>query len=290
MLYKLELHRRLRHWDDERYLKLMYRIRMGRRLNLDNAESYSEKLQWLKLNYRDPATIPLVDKAAVKSWVADRIGSEHVIPTLAEYASPDEIDLDALPESFVIKSTHDSGGVVVVRDKRELDLDQVKSKLQRSLSRNYFYLGREPQYRDLVPRIIAESFITSTADGQLRDFKFFCFNGEMKIMLVVSDRETGNAKSDFFDSAFTPLDLQWGAPGSSTPPPRPQHLDRMIAIAETLSDGVPHVRVDLYEVDGRIYFGEMTFFPTSGLRPMSPRAWDKKMGEWLNLPKPITNH
>lgn len=287
ILYKLNLNQRLRHWDDERYLKLLYRLRFGRRLDLENPRTYNAKLQWLKLNYRDPSKSFLVDKHEVKNWVVSQIGSQHVIPTLGVYDDVDEIDFDALPDAFVLKATHDSGGVVLAPDKSMLDIQRAKEKLRRSLRRSYFYNGREPQYRDLRPRIIAEPFIVDKTVGQLHDYKFFCFDGEVKALFVASDRASGNVKFDYFDADYSPLKLRQPYPSSAVPPAKPERYDEMLEISRKLSQGHPHVRVDLYEVNGHVYFGEMTFFHFSGLQPFTPSEWDKTWGDWLKLPDPV---
>lgn len=286
-LYKLKLDKRLKHWEDSRYLKLLYALRFGTRLNLDNPQTYSEKLQWLKLNYRDSSKFFLVDKYEVKDWVTERIGSEYVIPTLGIYEAFDEIDFDALPDSFVLKTTHDSGSVVICHDKTSLDIPAAKSKLERSLKRTYFYGGREPHYRNLTPRIIAEPLIVDDVEGQLRDYKFFCFGGEAKVVYVTSERQTGSLKIDYFDRDFQWMDMRQSYPNASVRPSKPERFDEMIEIAETLSQGHPHVRVDLYLVNGHIYFGEMTFFNMGGMAQFFPSKWDKTWGDWLKLPAPV---
>lgn len=268
-------------------MRLIYRLRTGERLNLENPTTYNEKLQWLKLNYRDSSTYFLADKYEVKAWVADKIGDDHVIPTLAVYDSAEEIDFDALPDAFVLKATHDSGGVVVVRDKSALDEADAREKLNRSLRRTYFYQGREPHYLGLRPRIIAEPFIVDDAAGQLLDYKFFCFGGEVKALFVASDRASGHVKFDYFDADYSPLEIRQRYPNSATPPPKPARFDEMLEIARKLSAGHPHVRVDLYQVNGHVYFGEMTFFHDSGLHRFTPAKWDKIWGDWLKLPEPV---
>ncbi|MGO1737258.1 MAG: ATP-grasp fold amidoligase family protein [Leucobacter sp.] len=287
IFHVLNLKKRLRHWDDERYLKLMYLLRFGKRLHLDEPTTFNEKLQWLKLNYQDPAKATLVDKFEVKAWVAEQIGVEHVIPTLGVYETVEAIDFDALPSAFVLKATHDSGGVVLVRDKSQLDVSAAREKLQRSLNRSYFEAGREPEYKLVKPRIIAEPFIVDDEIGQLRDYKFFCFDGEVKAMFVASDRAEGQLKFDYFDADYNPLDLRQPYPTSTVKPPKPARYDEMLELSRKLSQGQPHVRVDLYEANGRLYFGEMTFFHFGGMQPFIPAKWDKIWGDWLTLPEPI---
>lgn len=269
---------------DRLYLQLKFFSRFKRFVNFRNPRTFNEKLQWLKLNYRVPSDEALVDKFSVKEWVAERIGSEYVIPTLAVHDSLEEIKLEDLPNEFVLKCTHDSGGVMLVRDKSRVDARAISEKLGRSMRRNYFYSGREPQYLNLQPRVIAEPFLEDTRHGQLIDYKFFCFDGEVKAMFVASDRSSGHVKFDYFDAEYNSLDLRQPYPNSTVPPEKPAKFEEMLAISRKLSDGHPHVRVDLYEVNGRVYFGEMTFFHFSGLQPFIPSYWDKKFGDWLNLP------
>lgn len=271
-----------------RYLKLIYWLRVGKWLKLENPKTYNEKLQWLKIKYHDPSQSFLVDKFEVKAWVESQIGSEYVFPTLGVYDSVDEIDFDSLPEAFVLKATHDSGGIFLAPIKSEVDIQQAKNKLQRSLGRNFFYHGREPQYKDIRPRIIAEPYIVDESDGQLRDYKFFCFDGEVKAMFVGSDRESGSIKFDYYDADYSLLKLRQAYPNSEFPPPKPERYDEMVEIAKKLSQGHPHVRVDLYEANKRVYFGEMTFFHFSGLERFSPPTWDRVWGDWLKLPEPIS--
>jgi hypothetical protein len=290
VLYILKLDQRLRHWDDERYLKLVYRLRFGRRLNLSNPRTYNEKLQWLKLNYRVPGQSFLVDKFDVKAWVAERIGEEHVIPTLGVYDSADSVDFDALPDRFVLKCTHDSGGIVLVRDKKSADFEQIRARLRRSLQRNYFYGGREPQYLEIVPRVIAEPFLEDDTQGQLIDYKFFCFDGEVKALFVATDRATGHVKFDYFDADFNPLYIHQPYPNSAVLPEPPARFAEMFDIAQRLSAGHPHVRVDLYEVNGRVFFGELTFFHFGGMQPFHPSKWDRIWGDWLTLPAPVRGY
>ncbi|MCH8572159.1 hypothetical protein LSI54_12450 [Nesterenkonia sp. AY15] len=230
-----------------------------------------------------------MDKYEVKERVASQIGREHVIPTLGVYDAVEEIDFEALPESFVLKATHDSGGVVLVPNKSVLDTNKAKTKLRRSLGRSYFYAGREPQYRDLRPRIIAEPFIVDATEAQLRDYKFFCFDGEVKALLVISDRASGKVKNDFFNANYERMDFWQPDPSSTVAPDKPKRFYEMLDIARKLSQGHPHVRVDLYEANDRVYFGEMTFYPLGGFLNFNPRQWGKIWGDWLNLPEPMPN-
>jgi hypothetical protein len=272
---------------DRLYIQLRYFMKFRRFCDLRDPKTYNEKLQWMKLNYRVPGEWMLVDKFEVKSHVVDQIGGDYVIPTLGLYNSADEIDLDALPNSFVLKCTHDSGGVVLVPDKSKLDTAAAQKKLQLTLEKNYFYGGREPHYREITPRIIAEPFLRDDAAGQLFDYKFFCFDGKVKALFIASDRASGNVKFDYFDADFHPLDIRQPYPKSAVPPQKPERYDEMLSIARRLSRGHPHVRVDLYQVDGRVYFGELTFYHFGGMEPFTPKKWDRVFGDWLTLPEPV---
>lgn len=281
------LKRLSRRIPDPLYIQLRYFYRFHHFCNLRDPQTYNEKLQWLKLNYRVAADAKLVDKYEVKRWVAERIGDTHLIPTLGIYDSVDEIDFEALPDSFVLKCTHDSGGVELVRDKSEIDELQIRENLQRSMSRTYFFSGREPHYLRIPPRIIAEPYVEDDDLGQLRDYKFFCFDGEVKALFVASDRATGKVKFDYFDADFTSLGIRQPYPNSEVPPQKPPLFLEMVRLAEDLSKGHPHVRVDLYEANGNIYFGELTFFHFSGFQPFKPARWDRTWGDWLTLPTPV---
>lgn len=267
---------------DALYLKLSYKHAIGKKLDLDNPQTFNEKLQWLKLHDRKPEYTSLVDKYEVKNIVAGIIGSEHIIPTLGVWERFDDIDFDALPDQFVLKCTHDSGGVVIVKDKSQMDIWDIRKKLEKNLKKNYFYSGREWPYKNVKPQIIAEQYF-SELNG-LNDYKFYCFNGEPKLMLLVQGRGTPNNTGDFFDEEGEPVELMWGFCRSAVCPALPDTFSEMKEIAKILSAGIPHVRVDLYDVFGRIYFGEMTFFDGSGMDTMEPEDWDYKLGQMLKLP------
>lgn len=272
---------------DETYIKLMYRALRGKKLNLKNPQTFNEKLQWLKLYNRKPEYTTMVDKYEVKKYVSDIIGEEYIIPTLGVWDSFDDIDFDALPDRFVLKCTHDSGGLVICKDKSRLNKEAAKAKIDRCLQKNYYYLHREWPYKNVKPRIIAEQYMEDADTKELRDYKFYCFNGEVKLLLIASNRQNREKQTtfDFFDDKYNHLDLSWGNPYSEYPPEKPQMLDDMIELSKLLSQGMPHIRVDLYTANGRIYFGEYTFFDDAGFGEISPEKWDYTLGEWLKLPE-----
>ncbi len=297
------------HMSDEKYLKKKYRLDMGKELNLANPTTYNEKLQWLKIHDRKDIYTVLVDKYAVKDYVANIIGKEHIIPTLGVYDKFDDIDFDKLPSQFVIKCTHDSGGLVVCRDKSKLDKKAARKKINKSLKTNYYYSGREWPYKNVKPRILVEKYIDVSGDGRvsdsekitvdelqkengLLDYKFMCFDGVVKFFFLdigVIGKGTGHSEEYYrnvYDRNFKlmpVLETRQNYPKEIVPP---KNFKDMVVIAEKLSKGIPHIRVDLYNVDGKILFGEMTFYHGGGTTNyFKPVEWDKKIGDMINLPK-----
>ena len=272
---------------DEMYLRIRFRADMGKKLNLKRPETYNEKLQWMKLYNRNPLYTKLVDKHEVKSYVAEHIGQEYLIPTLGIWDKVEDIDFAALPDQFVLKCTHDSGGIVICKDKSKLDIQETKRKLGKLLNNNFFYVGREWPYKDVKPCILAEAYLEDAVTAELRDYKFFCFNGVVKAMFVATERQKKGeeVKFDFYDAEYNHLPFRQGHPNAKKPTERPETYAQMIQLAEKLSQGLPHVRVDLYEVNGKNYFGELTFFHHDGFVAFEPEEWDYTFGSWLELPK-----
>lgn len=274
--------------NDRRYLKWEYFFAMKKRLNLKNPTTFNEKLQWMKLYDHNPLYTKLVDKADVKGYIAEIMGSDDIIiPTLGVYDTFDEIDFDRLPEQFVLKTTHDSGGVVVCSDRSKLDLEAARKKLEKSLAHDYYLEHREWPYKDVKPRIIAEKFMVDESGYELKDYKFFCFNGEPKMMFIASERPH-DTRFDFFDMEFNHLPFTQGHPNADKKIDKPENFEKMIEVSRKLSKGLGQVRVDLYNVNGKIYFGELTFAHFSGNVPFKPAIWDKKVGEWWKLDTEIT--
>ncbi len=277
-----------KHTSDSKYLKKRYFYKIGCELNLDNPKRYTEKLQWLKINYHKPEFTDMVDKFAVQKVVADKIGDEYLIPLVGgPWKSFDEIDFDKLPDKFVLKCTHDSGGLVICRDKKSFDKEKAKKKIQRCLKRNFYSLNREWVYKDVKPQIIAEQYMEDTLTKELRDYKFFCFDGQPRVLYVVTGRldPVEGAKYDYFDMDYKHMDIQSGSKNAKTLPEKPQQFELMKELARKLSADIPHVRVDFYEVNGKVYFGELTFYHYSGMVPFEPDEWDITFGSWLNLPE-----
>lgn len=287
IIYSLGMKGKLGFISDEPYLKLMYWANTGKKLNLDNPRTFNEKLQWLKLHDCKPEYSTMVDKYEAKKWVASRIGEEYVIPTLGVWDSFDEIEFDKLPNQFVLKCTHDSGGLVICKDKNRLDIKKAKRKIESSLKRNYFVVGREYPYKNVKPRIIAEQYMEDMTTKELRDYKIFTFDGIAKALFIVSNRQNGKTSADYFDINFKHLDFTWGYPHSKVKPLKPECFDEMVKAAEILAKGTVELRVDFYEVNGKAYFGEMTFFDGSGFDRFDPDEWDNKFGEMIKLPDSV---
>lgn len=281
----LDTHGFSRWVNGEQLLSHKYCAAFGRKPNFSNPKTYTEKLQWLKLYDHRPEYTTMVDKLAVKEYVAQKIGPEYVIPLLGVWEHVEDIDFDSLPESFVLKVTHDSGGLVICRDRAKLDVVAVREKLRPLLERNYYYGTREWPYKDVPPRIIAEAYMEDSRQGELRDYKFFTFGGEPKILYIAQGRGSGKSTvADFFDMEFNHLPFTIDHDMAPVPPEKPSCFDEMKRLAAVLSQGTPQLRVDFYEVDGKVYFGEMTFFHCSGLAPFHPEHWDKIFGDWVQLP------
>lgn len=272
--------------NDRTFIKWEYFSGMAKFPNLENPKSYNEKLQWLKLNDYHPEYAQMVDKAEAKEYVKSVLGEEadeHIIPTLGVWNSFDEIDFEKLPNQFVLKTTHDSGGVAVVKDKQAMNKKDVRKKIEKSMKNNFFYEHREYPYKDIKPRVIAEKYMVDESGTELKDYKFFCFDGEPKMLFVATDRPF-DTRFDFFDMDWNHLPFKQGHPLAQKEIRKPVGFDKMIELARKLSKGLKHVRVDLYDINGHIYFGELTFFHFSGNVPFVPDEWDYKIGEWLQLP------
>ena len=276
-----------KYMNDRTFIKWEYFSGMRKFPNLDKPRTYNEKLQWLKLNDIHPEYARLVCKYEAKEYVRNLLGDDVIIPTLGLWDSFDEICFDSLPNQFVLKTTHDSGGVVVIRNKGEMNKEIVKDKIEKSLKQNYYLQHREYPYKYIKPRIIAEKYMVDESGTELKDYKFFCFDGNVKMLFVATDRGINDVKFDFFDEDFNHLPFRQGHPWANKEILKPEGFDRMKEIATILSKGFPHVRVDLYDIKGHIYFGELTFFHFSGNVPFVPAEWDKIIGDWLTLPQII---
>ena len=275
-------------FSDKLYLGVYYRLCLGKKLDLKHPKAFTEKIQWLKLHNTTPLCSMLVDKYAVREYVKDRIGEEYLVPLLGVWNRVEDIDYSSLPLRFVLKTTHDSGGVVICRDKNRLDIKQANRILKKSLSRNYFWKGREYPYKNVKPRIIAEQFMEGEDRGYLVDFKFFCFDGEPRVLFYASNRYNEQhtpPRFDYYDMELNHLPVKSkGHENSENELELFPEFEQMKEIARKLSDGFPHVRVDLFISKGRIFFGEMTFHHDGGLVPFIPDEWDLEFGKMIKLP------
>lgn len=279
--------------SDENYLKIRFKLIFGKTLHLDNPKTFNEKLNWLKIYNRRTDYVSLVDKCEVKQFVSKKLRNApcEIIPSYGVWNSFDEIDFDLLPDNFVLKSTNGGGGtgVIVCKNKRDFDKAEAKRKLESSMKANWKY-QREWVYRDVKPRIIAEKLMHNDDGSQIVDWKFFCFDGEPKLLFYASDRYTKGEplKFDWYDMDLHHLPIQSkGYPNANKKIEKFPEWDDMKEVARELSKGFPHIRVDLYLINHKIYFGELTFFHDGGMVPIYPEEWDYKIGSWLPLPKPI---
>lgn len=272
---------------DEEYIHRMFWAKMGYQLDLARCATFNEKLQWLKLYDRKPLYTSIVDKYEVKKYVSEIIGEKYVVPTLGVWNSIDRIDFGKLPNQFVLKCTHDSGGVCLVKNKDEESVNKAIKTINRSLRRNYYYLYREWPYKHVTPRIIAEQYLNSNTQGGIVDYKIHCFNGEPTIILVCANRysESGLTE-DFYDIKWNHLQVRRPKYRNAVNLiPMPQELDEMIELSRCLSKGFPFLRVDFYIVQHKVYFGELTFFPNGGFEKFIPESFDLEMGKMLQLPR-----
>lgn len=294
---------------DDQYLQRCFRACMGEDLHLDAPKTFNEKLQWLKLYDRKPEYTVMVDKYRVREYIKEKIGEEHLIPLLGVWDKAEDIDFDKLPNQFVLKCTHDSGGLCICRDKSTFDKKQCVEYLNNRLSHNYYKKWREWPYKDVPPRLIAEQYIDVISKSPLThketisaeelqgeqgllDYKFMCFSGCVRAIFLDIGVVKGSSKHaedyyrNVYDRDFNLLPVKETRENYPLHIKKPDNFDKMVAIAEKLSAGLPHVRVDLYNVKGRVYFGEFTFFHGSGLSNFFiPNKWDKTFGDWIALPE-----
>lgn len=270
--------------SDEQYVSLVYRLRMGKKLDLENPKTFTEKLQYLKVYDHQPIYTQMADKIGMRSFVDERIGKGHTVPILGCWNHFKEIDFHVLPSRFALKCTHDSGSYVICRNKDSLDKKEAEKRISSSLKRNYYRTTREWQYKNIEPRIIAEAYLEDREGKPLTDYKFFCFNGEPKFMYA-EEESAERPTQAIFDMEYRKLPFSMEDESSDDLPLKPKCFDEMKFYAEKLSESVPFLRVDMYEVNGVIYIGEMTFYHYGGFTPFKPVGWDLKLGEWITLPK-----
>lgn len=272
---------------DSLYLKVLYRVIMGRKLNLRNPREYNEKLQWLKLNDRKPEYSTMVDKYEVRGYIEDLLGDKYLIPCLGIYDSVDDIDINALPNRFVLKCTHDSGSVEICKDKSSFDIEGARHRLSQAMKRNYYATYREWPYKYVKPRIIAEGYLEGDG-GDLKDYKVMCFNGEAKIVEVHENRfvEGKVHTQTFYDREWNIVPLtQVETVTVDRPSERPRQLDEILRLSELIAKDMYHARIDWYIEGDKIYFGEITFFDGSGFESFSTPEMERMLGDMIKLPE-----
>lgn len=275
----------LLNWMPDRlFLKLRYRAYMGTRLRLRDPQLFTEKLQWLKLFNRNPEYTKLVDKYELRQYVKEEFGEQYLISLLGVWDNADDVDFSELPEQFVLKCTHDSGGLVICKDKNTLNIAEARKKIKKCLKHNYFWSCREYPYKDVKPRVICEKYMTDDGGEELKDYKVFCFNGEPKYVLVDYDRAYGH-KRNIYDTDWKYMSFVMNKyyPDPNVTFDRPAVLDEILDISRRVSKDIPFVRVDFYIVDNNAYIGEVTFFPGTGLLIFEPPEYDAILGGYLRL-------
>ena len=266
------------------FLQIKYRYKFNKKLDLKKPQTFNEKLQWLKLYDRNPEYTKMVDKYEAKKYVANIIGEEYIIPTLGVYDKFEDINFATLPNQFVIKCTHDSGGLVICKDKTSFNIKEARKKINISLRNTYYNYGREWPYKNVKPRIIIEKYMVDESKKELKDYKFFCFNGEPKLLFVAKDRPFAT-KFNYYDMNFKKLPFKQHYENFNDYIEKPKGFEKMIELSKKLSKDIPHVRVDFYDINGKVYFGELTFYHFSGFEKFEPEEWDKILGDMLELPK-----
>ena len=274
----------LRFLPDKVYLQLYYFLKFKRFINFNNPKTFNEKLNWLKINDRKSKYSNMVDKYEAKKSVAKILGKEYIVPTLGIYERFDDIDFNKLPNQFVIKCTHDSEGLYIVNDKNKLNIKEAKEKIENAMKYNFFYIGREWPYKNIKPRILVEEYIEDEETHELRDYKFFCFDGKVFCFKIDFNRSVQH-RANYYDTKGNLLKI-----GEEMCPPdynkelkMPLHLKEMIKYAEKLSKDIPFLRVDFYEKNGIVFFGELTFFPASGFGKFLKNETDLLLGDWIKL-------
>ena len=267
--------------SDEKYIRLIYRLRMGKKLNLENPRTFTEKLQWLKLNDHNPMYTMVADKLAMREYVEKKIGQGHTVSILGTWKKFSDIDFEKLPNRFVLKTTHDSGSFVICNDKASFDKGKAKKVLSKSLKRNYYKTTREWQYKDIEPQIIAEEYLDE-GKINLTDYKFFCFNGK-PVFMYCEEEASEHLTQAIADMQYNPMPFSMEDDKADCLPPKPEQFDSMEMISQKLSEGFPFVRVDMYCVKDKVYVGELTLYHYGGYTPFNPEEWDLKLGDMLDI-------
>ena len=269
--------------SDEKYLKLRYRLIMQSKLNLKNPKTFNEKMQWLKLYDRKPEYTKMVDKYEAKGYIKRKVGESYIIPTYGIYNRFKDINFDKLPNKFIIKCTHDSGGTIICTNKKDFNKNIASKKIRKLLKHNFYYLGREWPYKNVKPRVIVEKLLENKDKSELKEYNFFCFNGEPKLVAVCFGDKKGVRYNDFYDIDFNKLDIKCEYDVSDEIEEKPKEYEQMLKISKKLSKNIPELRVDLYLCDEKIYVGELTFFHWSGFGRFKPEKWDYELGKLIKI-------
>ena len=272
-------------YSDKFYIKSLFRVTMGYKINLKTPQTFNEKLNWLKLYYRKPLFNVLADKIEVKKYVAEKIGNQYVVPTYRVWDKVEDVDFNSLPNQFVIKCNHCSGGMVICKDKEKLNIDEAKEILRKGLNYNYYWICREWPYKDIKPRILADKYLDDGTGNELRDYKFWCFDGKPKYMYCTIKGK--NVYENFYDMEFKPIEINHGFPRHIPEFDKPSNFELMKDLASKLSEDIPFVRVDFFDVNGHVYFGEFTFYDWAGFYPFKTKEMDFELGKLLTLPNVI---
>lgn len=257
---------------------------MGYKLDLNTPKTFNEKLQWLKLYDRKEIYTKMVDKYEAKEYVSNIIGREYIVKTLGIYDKFDDINFRELPNKFVIKCTHDSGGVIICKDKEKFNVKRAKNKINKKLRQNFYYNAREWPYKNVKPRIIIEEYLENINNEGLADYKIMCFNGKAMCSFVCIERDsTTGVKINFYDRSWNKMDVERHYKNFNKNIERPKNYDKMIEFSEKLAKNIKFLRVDFYEINGKLYFGELTFYPGAGYEEFNPFEYDKLLGSWIDL-------
>ena len=272
---------------DKLYLSLWYKKVTGEKLNLSNPQTFNEKIQWLKLYDRNPLYTKLVDKYEVRKYIKRKLGEQYLIPLVGgAWNSVEEIDFPNLPDQFVLKCTHDSGSVIICKDKKSFNIEAAKKKLKAAMDINIYYIGREWAYKDVPPRIIAEKYMTDESGDDLKDYKIFAFDGIPKVIQVDFDRFKGQHRHNYYTTDWKYRDVQVLCPSDPLKQiERPKKLEEMLKLSSELSKGIPQVRTDFYYVNGQIYFGELIFYSNNGIAKFAQKDFAYELGSYINLPR-----
>lgn len=288
--YRIRVNSKLGLYDnlqDIDFIKLLFKASMGYKLPIENPKTFNEKLQWLKLYDRKPEYTIMVDKYKVRDYIAEKIGRDYLIPLIGIWDDPDDIDFDLLPNKFVLKCNHNSGGVFICKNKNNFDIIKVKKELKKELKRDYYLSGRERPYKDVPRKIICEEYMVDESGYELKDYKIFCFSGEPKFIQMDYDRFS-NHKRKFYNLNWEEVEIKLVYGRDYTKIERPRYLDELLELSRILSNNIPFLRIDFYIINDKIYFGELTFYPESGFGEFTPKNRDRLLGDLINLPKGIS--